>query len=142
MMRPKLPDPHRPVDLWPPLAWAYLGDVVYDWYIRWHVLCDANLRPKQLHQRTTKYVSAAAQSISLAAILSELTEKEKEIVQRGRNAKSNHTAKNASIFEYTQATGFEALLGYLYGHGQEDRLMALMARAKDAIDLNEVGKAP
>ncbi len=130
--------PHRPVELWPPLAWAYLGDAVYEWYVRWHVLTDANLRPNTLHKSTTKFVSAEAQSKALSVLLNELSEKEKEIVQRGRNAKSGHLPKNASVHVYRQSSGFEAMIGYVYASGNQERVMQILARTVEIIENNIV----
>lgn len=134
--------PHRPVAQWPPLAWAYLGDAVYEWYVRWHVLTDENLRPKHLHKMSTRYVSAEAQSRALGLMLPELSENERLIVQRGRNAKSGHVAKNASVFHYRQSSGFEALIGYLYASGQQERLMELLARTLELIDGSDGSEMP
>ena len=90
-----------------PLTLAYIGDGIYELVI-------AN----DLHKKTTRYVKAPAQSAMIEALLPELTEDEEAVYRRGRNAKSYTTAKNASVADYRRATGFEALMGYLYLTGQ------------------------
>lgn len=96
-----------------PLQFAYIGDAVYELLIRTYLL-DRDISVNRLHKMTTKYVKAEAQSNILNSIMDILNEKELAIVKRGRNTKSHTSPKNAEIIDYKYATGFEALLGYLY----------------------------
>ena len=115
-----------------PLTLAYIGDGVYELVIRSVVVERANRSANDLHKKTTRYVKAPAQSAMIEALLPELTEEEEAVYRRGRNAKSYTTAKNASVADYRRATGFEALMGYLYLTGQIDRMLQLI---KDGIRL-------
>ena len=109
-----------------PLTWAYIGDSVYELYIRQHLINTTKLKPHKLHIEAIKYVKARAQADILAKIENELDEHEKEIVKRGRNAENHHLPKNATVQEYMYSTGFEALIGYLYLTGQDDRLKEIL----------------
>lgn len=102
------------INLLSPLTWAYVGDCVYDLYIRTNLVNQTNLKPHKLHIETIQYVKAQAQAKLLERIQEQLTEEEKEIVRRGRNAQSHHLPKNSNVQEYRYATAYEALLGYLY----------------------------
>ncbi len=114
-----------------PLVWAYIGDCIYEIFIRTHLVNNSNAKPHRLHIETIKFVKAKAQADTLAKIKDVLTEKEKEIVRRGRNAENHHVAKNASVAEYSQATAFEALIGYLYLTKQDDRLKEILDMCLD-----------
>lgn len=114
-----------------PLVWAYIGDSIYEIFIRTHLVNNSNAKPHRLHIETIKYVKAKAQADTLAKIKECLTEKEKEIVRRGRNAENHHVAKNASVAEYSQATAFEALIGYLYLTKQDERLQEILTMCLD-----------
>ena len=96
-----------------PLHLAYIGDAVYELLVRSYVL-SKKIPVKDLHKLSTEYVKAKAQADIVHKLEEYLTEEEKAIVIRGRNAKSNTMAKNASVIDYKYATGFEALIGYLY----------------------------
>lgn len=109
-----------------PLVLAYLGDAVYELFIRTLVLSDGNASVYKLHKRSTEYVKAKAQSGTIHRILEFLTPEEQEIVRRGRNAKPGTVPKNADIVEYKYATGLEALLGYLYLKQDYTRLMQVL----------------
>lgn len=109
-----------------PLTLAYIGDAVYDVVIRTVVVERANRAANELHKRTIKYVQAGAQAAMIEALLEELTEDEVAVYKRGRNAKSYTSAKNASIQDYRKATGFEALMGFLYLTGQTERMLYLI----------------
>lgn len=109
-----------------PLTLAYIGDGIYELVIRSVVVERANRSANDLHKKTTRYVKAPAQSAMIEALLPELTEEEEAVYRRGRNAKSYTTAKNASVADYRRATGFEALMGYLYLTGQIDRMLQLI----------------
>lgn len=114
------------VNLMPPLTWAYVGDCVYELYIRTKLVEETKLKPHQLHIKSIQYVKAKAQAEILQNIYEELTEKEKEIVRRGRNAENHHLPKNANVQDYMYATAFEALIGYLYLTKQNDRLKEIL----------------
>ena len=109
-----------------PLTWAYVGDCVYELYIRTKLVDITKLKPHELHIKSVKYVKAKAQAETLKKIESILTEEEKEIVRRGRNTQTHHIAKNASMQDYMYATAFEALIGYLYLTKQDERLSEIM----------------
>ena len=109
-----------------PLTWAYVGDAVYELYIRTHLVNKTNLKPHKLHIEAIKYVKAQSQAQALKKIEVNLTEKEKEIVRRGRNTENHHVAKNASVQEYMYSTAFEALIGHLYLTNQEKRIKELV----------------
>jgi len=118
-----------------PLTLAFVGDCVFDLYIRTILVARGNSRPESLHKHKSKIVKAAAQA-QMAESLSEiLTTEEADVYRRGRNAKSFSTAKNASVGDYRKATGFEALIGYLYLTDREDRIIELV---KKAIEINEI----
>ena len=113
-----------------PLALAYIGDCVYELYVRTRVISEHPTMPAhKLHLQTVKYVKAQAQSNSIHAMLDSLTEDEQSVFRRGRNAKSYTSAKNASISDYRHATGFEALIGYFYLCGKQVRMEELMKSA-------------
>lgn len=110
------------IRLMKPLVWAYIGDCVYELFIRMNLVSKTNLDPHRLHIETIKYVKAKAQAETLQKIYENLTEEEKEIVRRGRNAEAHHLPKNAELVDYKYATAFEALIGYLYLTKQDERL--------------------
>lgn len=112
-----------------PLTLAYIGDAIYDLIVRTIVVERGNKSANDLHKRTVKYVNARVQAKMIDALEGELTEEETAIYHRGRNAKSYTAAKNASIIEYRKATGLEALYGYLYLRGQQERLLYLIREA-------------
>lgn len=97
-----------------PIVLAYIGDAVYEVYIRQYVISSGNHKPNHLHKASTGYVSAKAQAKMLEGLMPMLTEEETDMVKRGRNAKSGTTAKNADVLEYRHSTAFECLIGYLY----------------------------
>ena len=109
-----------------PLTWAYIGDAVYETYIREHLINTTNLKPHRLHVEAIKFVSAKAQAQILERIQNTLTDEEKEIVRRGRNTQNHHLPKNADPADYMHATSFEALIGYLYLTKQNERLKEIL----------------
>lgn len=109
-----------------PLTLAYIGDAVYDMVVRTIVVERGNKSANALHKVTVRYVNARVQAKMIDALESELTEEEAAVYHRGRNAKSYTAAKNASIIEYRKATGLEALYGYLYLTGQQERMLYLI----------------
>lgn len=111
-----------------PLTWAYVGDAVYELFVRTHLVNTTRLKPHKLHIEAIKYVKADAQSKILKNIYEELTDDEKDIVRRGRNAENHHLPKNATLEEYSGSTAFEALIGYLYLTKQDERLKEIMSK--------------
>lgn len=111
-----------------PLIWAYMGDVVYELFIRENLIRSTNLKPHKLHIETVKKVKAKAQAEILYSIEEELSEDEKEIVRRTRNTKNHHLPKNSNVREYMYATAFEGLIGYLYLTGKTKRLEEILMR--------------
>lgn len=109
-----------------PLTWAYVGDSVYEQYIRTYLINTTRLKPHELHIKAIKYVKAKAQAYILQELEEILTEEEKDIVRRGRNTQTHHIAKNASVQDYMYSTAFEALIGYLYLTKQDERLCELL----------------
>lgn len=118
-----------------PLTLAYMGDAIYDLVIRTIVVERANTSANKLHNKTVAYVNARVQAKMIEAVFNELTEEEQGIYKRGRNAKSYTTAKNASVVEYRKATGFEALCGYLYLSGRQERMLALIQMAIEKVEM-------
>ena len=114
-----------------PRVWAYVGDSVYELYVRIHLTNTSNAKPHKLHMESIKYVKAKAQADILDKIESNLTEEELDIVRRGRNTENHHVAKNADPADYTKATSFEALLGYLYLTKQDERLDEILKMCID-----------
>jgi ribonuclease III family protein len=104
-----------------PLVLAYIGDAVFNLYVRTKLLNFEQTRVRVLHGYGAKMVSATLQAYALRQMEQELTEKERDIIRRGRNAKSN-VPKSASVGDYRSSTGFEALLGYLFLEGNHVRL--------------------
>lgn len=117
-----------------PLVLAYIGDAAYELVIRSMIVKRANMQPQKLHQKVTHYVSAKAQARMIQALLAKLTEEEAAIYRRGRNAKPYTKAKNATMDEYLEATGFEALIGYLYLDKNFVRMNELIARGIEAVE--------
>ena len=109
-----------------PLTLAYIGDAIYELVIRTILVEKGNAQVNKLHQRASKLVKASAQSEIIEKLKPYLTEEEMGIFKRGRNAKSFTMAKNASMSDYRRATGFEALMGYLYLTEQWDRMLELI----------------
>lgn len=114
------------VRLMPPLVWAYVGDCVYELFIRNELVNNTKLNPHKLHIESIKYVKAKAQAEILMKITDCLTEEEKDIVRRGRNAENHHLPKNSNKTDYMYATAFEALIGYLYLSKQDERLNEIL----------------
>ena len=110
------------VNMLSPLTWAYVGDCVYELYIRTKLVNESNLKPHKLHIESIKYVKAQAQSELLNKIYETLNEEEKDIVRRARNTQNHHLPKNCNVQDYMYATAFEALIGYLYLTKQNKRL--------------------
>lgn len=109
-----------------PLVLAYIGDAVFELFIRTEIVSRGNAPVNKLHKEVRDYVKASAQANMYNRIKSYLTEEEETIFRRGRNAKSSSVPKNAKLLDYKHATGLEALCGYLYLDGQIERLQYLI----------------
>ena len=120
-----------------PLVLAYIGDCVYDLIIKSMMINKGNNKVNKLHEMTSSYVQASAQSFMMRAMQEHLTETEHAVYRRGRNAKSVSPAKNQSITDYRRATGFEALLGYLYLNKEYKRLVDLVKIGLDSFENQE-----
>ena len=120
-----------------PLTLAYIGDCVYDLVIKSLVINAGNKQVNKLHQETSSLVQASTQSRMMRTMQEHLTEEEHAVYKRGRNAKSVSPAKNQSITDYRRATGFEALLGYLYLQKDYKRLLELVKIGLDSLDSNK-----
>lgn len=118
-----------------PLALAYIGDGVYDLIIRSVVVAKGNTRASELHKRTSQIVKAKTQAEMMEVILPLLAEEEEAVYRRGRNAKSPTMAKNATMADYRKATGFEALVGYLYLQDKFERIVELVKAGVNGLDL-------
>lgn len=117
------------VKTYSPLTLAYIGDEIYDLIIRTIVVGRGNTKAANLHRATSQLVKAHAQSEMMHTIAPLLNEEEADIYRRGRNAKSPTMAKNASMSDYRRATGFEALMGYLYLKDEFPRIVMLVKTA-------------
>ena len=116
------------VNLMNPLIWAYVGDSVFELFIRNHLVQTTNLKPHNLHLNSIKYVKAKAQREILDKIKDTLNEEELEILRRARNVQNHHLPKNADPDDYMYATAFEGLIGYLYLCGEHDRLDMILKK--------------
>lgn len=118
------------VNLMSPLVWAYVGDSVYDVFVRNELVNKTKLKPHKLHIASIKYVKAEKQAEILRNIYDNLTDEERDIVRRGRNAENHHLPKNASVQDYAYSTAFEALIGYLYLSKKDERLKEILSEIK------------
>lgn len=125
-----------------PLVLAYIGDGIYDLVIRTMMVGKGNAHVNLLHKRTSQLVKAHAQSEMISMLLPELTEEEQAAYRRGRNAHSPTMAKNATMADYRRATGFEALMGYLYLEDRMDRLMELVLLGLDRMEKDSRKRLP
>lgn len=121
------------INSYSPLALAYIGDSIYDLIIKTMVINEGNAQVQKLHKKTSSLVQASAQSQMMRAMQEHLTEEEHGVYKRGRNAKSVSPAKNQSITDYRRATGFEALMGYLYLKKEWKRMVELVKIGLDSI---------
>ncbi len=117
-----------------PLSLAYIGDAVYEMYIRSYIMKDCNMPVSKLHKAATHFVSATSQAAIVKKISDIFTEEEMSVYKRGRNAHSYTSAKNADIVDYRMATGLEALIGYLYIKKETKRLEEIIAICIDVIN--------
>ncbi len=122
----QLNSPLEKPSMYSPLTLAYLGDGVYELYIRSHLVSMGNKSSNKLHRLAMQYVSAESQSKFMEVLEPLLTPEEEAIYKRGRNAKSSTVPKHASLIDYKRATGLETLFGYLYLCGNEKRINELI----------------
>ncbi|WP_280772105.1 Mini-ribonuclease 3 [Salipaludibacillus daqingensis] len=121
------------------LALAYMGDGVLDMYVRFRLISQGQVRPNKLHKEATKYVSAKSQARVLQKLMDngDLTDVEISVVKRGRNAKSGTIPKNTDHATYRYSTAYEALIGYLYLTGNEQRMDEIVAKSFLMIERKE-----
>jgi ribonuclease III family protein len=124
------------------LALAYLGDAVFETYVRFHLLQNGQVKPNLLHREATKYVSAKAQSGVLHQLMEQgyFDDEEIAIIKRGRNAKSGSVPKNTDVQTYRYSTAFEALIGSLYLAGKKERLEDIITNVFQQIEEMKGGK--
>ena len=109
-----------------PLTLAYLGDAEFELIVRTALVEKKNTQPEKLHKAATKIVKAETQAVMAELLKDSLTEEELAVYKRGRNAKAVTRAKNATMSEYRRATGFEALMGWLYLKDETGRMLELI----------------
>ncbi|MBO5618338.1 MAG: ribonuclease III [Pseudobutyrivibrio sp.] len=119
-----------------PLTLAYIGDAIFDVVIRSILVNKGNTPVNKLHQRASQIVKATTQAAMVMALMDELTDEERDYYRRGRNSKPHTKAKNASTMDYLEATGFEAVIGYLYLTGDMDRICELVNRGIELSGLD------
>ena len=117
-----------------PLTLAYIGDGIYELLIRTLVVNEGNKPVQKLHKETSALVQASAQSKMMRRLQEELTEEEHAVYKRGRNSKSVSPAKNQSVTDYRRATGFEALMGYLYLKKDWERMLKLEKTGLESME--------
>lgn len=117
-----------------PVKLAYIGDVVYELYVRVYVIHVEKRGVNLLNKKTVSFVNASAQAKVARSLEEILTEKEWMILKRGRNQKSLSPPKNANIGDYKYATGFESLLGYLYLMGETERVREIVTHSVRLIE--------
>lgn len=117
------------------LTLAYIGDAIYELYVRNHLLESGLTKVHDLHQQAIGYTNSVSQaSAALKMVEDFYTENEVAIFKRGRNQSASHKPKNTDVQTYNRSTGFEAVIGYLYLDQQKERLNQLMAHAIALID--------
>ena len=122
------------IEQYSPLTIAYIGDCIYDLIIKTLVVYKGNRQVHKLHMESSKYVQASAQSEMMRSMQACLSEEEHAVYKRGRNAKSVSPARHQSITDYRRATGFEAVLGYLYLKKEWKRLLELVKIGLDSLE--------
>ena len=119
-------------------ALAYIGDAVYDLFVRELILAGGERKASSLHRTVTRYVNAQAQATAVREMLDDLTDEEQRLIKRARNHKFHSKAKNSDPLTYKWATGFEAFVGYLYLMGEEERLNWVMNKAVEITDGEQI----
>ena len=123
--------PDVDIKTYSPLVLAYIGDGIYELIIRTILVGQGNRQADALHKKASRYVKASAQAELIFAVRDELTEEETQVFKRGRNARTSTMAKHATVHDYRHASGFEALMGYLYLTGQTARMIDLIKLGMD-----------
>ncbi len=132
--------PNFEADQYPPLDLAYIGDCAYELVIRTCLLAEGATAVDKLNRRASNLAKAVTQAKMITGIMDSLTEEEQGIYRRGRNAKSYSPAKNASLGDYHKATGFEAVIGWLYLKKEYARMYELIHKGFNVIaESNESG---
>jgi len=121
-------------ELLTPLTLAFIGDAVYELRVRERIVTAGGGSPKELQKKSSAYAKAAGQAAAMDRIEPVLSEAEENIFKRGRNAHPHTSAKNAAVGDYRRATGFEALVGYLYMSGQKERLEEILEMAFAGVE--------
>lgn len=116
------------------LVLAYLGDAVYELYVRSYLIGDGRVKVNRLHKEAVKMVQAKTQAQVLKSLEGTLDETEAGVVRRGRNTKSVHVPKNAEVIDYRHATALECLFGYLYLKGRHERIAEIFAKAVKVVE--------
>ncbi len=114
-----------------PLTLAFIGDCVFDLVARTYLVGQGNRAVEELHKRKSAIVKASAQAAMARELYESLTEEERDVYRRGRNAKSGSVARNASVADYRKATGLEALCGYLFLQDKTERIVELIRRGME-----------
>ncbi len=128
-LNPPVKTPHEVSSLYSPLSLAYIGDSIYDLKVKNFVVSSGNMQPEKYHRIVTGIVSANSQSEFIKDYMDNLSEDELAVYKRARNSSPHTKAKNASLQDYLMATGFEAVLGFLYLSGQHDRLDEIITQS-------------
>ncbi len=131
--------PARDRRAYSPLTLAFLGDAVYELAVRTVIVEKGSRPPKELHRASSRLAKAETQSRMAELLQGELTEEELAVYRRGRNAHPATVARHATVGDYRRATGWEALMGYLYLGGQEERLLELIRKGWQALDSQRAG---
>ena len=129
-----IPIPPEDIREIPTSALAYIGDAVYELYVRTQIVARNGGQSGVLHRKAVRYVSAPAQAQAIRALHDELSEEEQNVFRRGKNGHQGSMAKNASPADYKYATGLETLIGYLYIDGKEERLNELLHRIMQILE--------
>ena len=116
-----------------PLTFAFIGDAVYEVVIRTMIVDEANRSANDLHKESSNYAKASTQAKLSEVLMDYFDEEELAVFKRGRNAKINTKAKNASLSDYKKATGFEAVIGYLYLEGKTERMLELIKKGLERL---------
>lgn len=119
-----------------PLTLAYIGDAIFDVVVRSILVNKGNTAVNKLHQRASLVVKAPTQAKMAAVLMDDFTEEEADWYRRGRNSKPHTKAKNATTMDYLEATGFEAVMGYLYLTGDMERICELVRRGIELTGLD------
>lgn len=121
-----------------PISLAFIGDTIYDLIVRSLILGEGNSPINTMNKKAASIVRATSQAMVHDAILSLLSEEEEDVLRRGRNAHKKTSAKNASVSDYHKSTGLEALIGYLYLLGREDRIFELIKTGFEKTGVKEI----